>query len=119
MAGGELNVCLDGMVVDLGSLPNGGTAADSESRLFAARARPHVHAHIHITGKEKWAKRPSHRGTYTSVCIAVNFSVCGRKQKKNKLSERIFFQTLTVNQLSIRNLILSNQLVAIKLNIFT
>ncbi|GLD67105.1 NEDD4-like E3 ubiquitin-protein ligase WWP2 [Lates japonicus] len=26
--GGELNVCLDGMVVDLGSLPNGSTAAD-------------------------------------------------------------------------------------------
>uniref|UniRef100_A0A8C4GZ67 E3 ubiquitin-protein ligase n=1 Tax=Dicentrarchus labrax TaxID=13489 RepID=A0A8C4GZ67_DICLA len=31
VAGGELNVCLDGMVVDLGSLPNGSTAADSES----------------------------------------------------------------------------------------
>uniref|UniRef100_A0A3B4ZDI5 E3 ubiquitin-protein ligase n=1 Tax=Stegastes partitus TaxID=144197 RepID=A0A3B4ZDI5_9TELE len=28
VAGGELNVCLDGMVVDLGSLPNGGAAAD-------------------------------------------------------------------------------------------
>lgn len=28
VAGGELNVCLDGMVVDLGSLPNGNTAAD-------------------------------------------------------------------------------------------
>ncbi|KAM9808219.1 NEDD4-like E3 ubiquitin-protein ligase WWP2 [Neosynchiropus ocellatus] len=27
VAGGELNVCLDGMVVDLGSLPNGSTAA--------------------------------------------------------------------------------------------
>uniref|UniRef100_A0A3B4TF07 E3 ubiquitin-protein ligase n=1 Tax=Seriola dumerili TaxID=41447 RepID=A0A3B4TF07_SERDU len=33
VAGGELNVCLDGMVVDLGSLPNGSTAADSESLL--------------------------------------------------------------------------------------
>uniref|UniRef100_A0A3Q3IP26 E3 ubiquitin-protein ligase n=1 Tax=Monopterus albus TaxID=43700 RepID=A0A3Q3IP26_MONAL len=31
VAGGELNVCLDGMVVDLGSLPNGSMAADSES----------------------------------------------------------------------------------------
>ncbi|MEQ2261803.1 NEDD4-like E3 ubiquitin-protein ligase wwp2, partial [Xenotaenia resolanae] len=30
VAGGELNVCLDGMVVDLGSLPNGSTAADSK-----------------------------------------------------------------------------------------
>ncbi|XP_061833725.1 NEDD4-like E3 ubiquitin-protein ligase WWP2 isoform X2 [Nerophis lumbriciformis] len=28
VVGGELNVCLDGMVVDLGSLPNGSTAAD-------------------------------------------------------------------------------------------
>ncbi|XP_060892322.1 NEDD4-like E3 ubiquitin-protein ligase WWP2 isoform X1 [Labrus mixtus] len=28
VAGGELNVCLDGMVVDLGTLPNGSTAAD-------------------------------------------------------------------------------------------
>uniref|UniRef100_A0A8D3C442 NEDD4-like E3 ubiquitin-protein ligase WWP2 n=1 Tax=Scophthalmus maximus TaxID=52904 RepID=A0A8D3C442_SCOMX len=28
VAGGELNVCLDGMAVDLGSLPNGRTAAD-------------------------------------------------------------------------------------------
>nr|XP_015820821.2 NEDD4-like E3 ubiquitin-protein ligase WWP2 isoform X1 [Nothobranchius furzeri] len=28
VAGGELNVCLDGMAVDLGSLPNGSTAAD-------------------------------------------------------------------------------------------
>ncbi|XP_059191629.1 NEDD4-like E3 ubiquitin-protein ligase WWP2 isoform X1 [Centropristis striata] len=28
VAGGELNVCLDGMAVDLGTLPNGSTAAD-------------------------------------------------------------------------------------------
>ncbi|XP_061775953.1 NEDD4-like E3 ubiquitin-protein ligase WWP2 isoform X4 [Nerophis ophidion] len=28
VVGGELNVCLDGMVVDLGSLPNGSAAAD-------------------------------------------------------------------------------------------
>lgn len=41
VAGGELNVCLDGMVVDLGSLPNGSTAPDSESRLY------HTHAHTH------------------------------------------------------------------------
>uniref|UniRef100_A0A6Q2XZ17 E3 ubiquitin-protein ligase n=1 Tax=Esox lucius TaxID=8010 RepID=A0A6Q2XZ17_ESOLU len=34
VAGGELNVCLDGLVVDLGSLPNGSTATDSESRLI-------------------------------------------------------------------------------------
>uniref|UniRef100_A0A8C5DKB7 E3 ubiquitin-protein ligase n=1 Tax=Gouania willdenowi TaxID=441366 RepID=A0A8C5DKB7_GOUWI len=30
VAGGELNVCLDGMVVDLGSLPNGSAAVDSK-----------------------------------------------------------------------------------------
>ncbi|XP_061631230.1 NEDD4-like E3 ubiquitin-protein ligase WWP2 isoform X2 [Phyllopteryx taeniolatus] len=28
VVGGELNICLDGMVVDLGSVPNGSTAAD-------------------------------------------------------------------------------------------
>lgn len=40
VTGGELNVCLDGMVVDLGSLPNGSTAADSESHLY------HTHTHM-------------------------------------------------------------------------
>uniref|UniRef100_A0A6Q2YQN8 E3 ubiquitin-protein ligase n=1 Tax=Esox lucius TaxID=8010 RepID=A0A6Q2YQN8_ESOLU len=35
VAGGELNVCLDGLVVDLGSLPNGSTATDSESQVNA------------------------------------------------------------------------------------
>uniref|UniRef100_A0A8C3A7L6 E3 ubiquitin-protein ligase n=1 Tax=Cyclopterus lumpus TaxID=8103 RepID=A0A8C3A7L6_CYCLU len=40
VAGGELNVCLDGMVVDLGTLPNGSSAADSESCLL-----PHTHTH--------------------------------------------------------------------------
>uniref|UniRef100_A0A8C8C835 E3 ubiquitin-protein ligase n=1 Tax=Oncorhynchus tshawytscha TaxID=74940 RepID=A0A8C8C835_ONCTS len=34
VAGGELNVCLDGLVVDLGSLPNGSTATDSNSRVI-------------------------------------------------------------------------------------
>uniref|UniRef100_A0AAR2LXZ5 E3 ubiquitin-protein ligase n=1 Tax=Pygocentrus nattereri TaxID=42514 RepID=A0AAR2LXZ5_PYGNA len=38
VSGGELNVCLDGLVVDLGSLPNG-SATDSES--------PHTHTHRH------------------------------------------------------------------------
>uniref|UniRef100_A0A8C3A809 E3 ubiquitin-protein ligase n=1 Tax=Cyclopterus lumpus TaxID=8103 RepID=A0A8C3A809_CYCLU len=42
VAGGELNVCLDGMVVDLGTLPNGSSAADSESCLL-----PHTHTHTH------------------------------------------------------------------------
>uniref|UniRef100_A0A673CK89 E3 ubiquitin-protein ligase n=1 Tax=Sphaeramia orbicularis TaxID=375764 RepID=A0A673CK89_9TELE len=46
VAGGELNVCLDGMVVDLGSLPSGSTAADSESHL----------QHIH-TLRDSWEQR--------------------------------------------------------------
>uniref|UniRef100_A0A4W5MJ16 E3 ubiquitin-protein ligase n=1 Tax=Hucho hucho TaxID=62062 RepID=A0A4W5MJ16_9TELE len=45
VAGGELNVCLDGLVVDLGSLPNGSTATDSESRLA-------THTHALILTKE-------------------------------------------------------------------
>lgn len=39
VAGGELNVCLDGMVVDLGSLPNGNTAVESEFRLSNTHMR--------------------------------------------------------------------------------
>uniref|UniRef100_A0A8C1E0M9 E3 ubiquitin-protein ligase n=1 Tax=Cyprinus carpio carpio TaxID=630221 RepID=A0A8C1E0M9_CYPCA len=43
VAGGELNVCLDGLVVDLGSLPNGNAAPDkrvhlSRSNLHRARS---------------------------------------------------------------------------------
>uniref|UniRef100_A0A8C1MFY8 E3 ubiquitin-protein ligase n=1 Tax=Cyprinus carpio TaxID=7962 RepID=A0A8C1MFY8_CYPCA len=34
VAGGELNVCLDGLVVDLGSLPNGNAAPDSKSLIW-------------------------------------------------------------------------------------
>lgn len=45
VAGGELNVCLDGMAVDLGTLPNGSTAADSESRPLYP-----THTHTHIGG---------------------------------------------------------------------
>ena len=43
VAGGELNVCLDGMVVDLGSLPNGSTAADSESHLHHTSTHSRIH----------------------------------------------------------------------------
>uniref|UniRef100_A0A672RVE1 E3 ubiquitin-protein ligase n=1 Tax=Sinocyclocheilus grahami TaxID=75366 RepID=A0A672RVE1_SINGR len=35
VAGGELNVCLDGLVVDLGSLPNGSAAPDSKGETAA------------------------------------------------------------------------------------
>lgn len=55
VTGGELNVCLDGMVVDLGSLPNGSTAADSESHLY--------HTHSHTTYK--------HRGTHDELHVSL------------------------------------------------
>uniref|UniRef100_A0A669DAD2 E3 ubiquitin-protein ligase n=1 Tax=Oreochromis niloticus TaxID=8128 RepID=A0A669DAD2_ORENI len=51
VAGGELNVCLDGMVVDLGSLPNGSTAADSESCLYLSRTRTHKVNRTEMTRK--------------------------------------------------------------------
>uniref|UniRef100_A0A8C2DE53 HECT-type E3 ubiquitin transferase n=1 Tax=Cyprinus carpio TaxID=7962 RepID=A0A8C2DE53_CYPCA len=38
VAGGELNVCLDGLVVDLGSLPNGNAAPDSDARSLGSHA---------------------------------------------------------------------------------
>lgn len=97
VAGGELNVCLDGMVVDLGSLPNGSTAADSESRLYHThtqkRTRTCTHTHAEReerSQKAKWTKRVSHRGTDTSVFIVVNFTIGGRKKKKKDLSEHVY-----------------------------
>uniref|UniRef100_A0A674MDJ9 HECT-type E3 ubiquitin transferase n=1 Tax=Takifugu rubripes TaxID=31033 RepID=A0A674MDJ9_TAKRU len=67
VTGGELNVCLDGMVVDLGSLPNGSTAADSESHLY------HTHAcmqqqHINME-------------TLTLRSNAVHLSCCSWEQR--------------------------------------
>lgn len=50
VAGGELNVCLDGLVVDLGSLPNGSTATDSESRL-TTHILTHTHTHVNTYKK--------------------------------------------------------------------
>uniref|UniRef100_A0A8C6PQH2 E3 ubiquitin-protein ligase n=1 Tax=Nothobranchius furzeri TaxID=105023 RepID=A0A8C6PQH2_NOTFU len=47
VAGGELNVCLDGMAVDLGSLPNGSTAADSESCLYHTHTCTRTHTRTH------------------------------------------------------------------------
>uniref|UniRef100_A0A671S3C5 E3 ubiquitin-protein ligase n=1 Tax=Sinocyclocheilus anshuiensis TaxID=1608454 RepID=A0A671S3C5_9TELE len=47
VAGGELNVCLDGLVVDLGSLPNGSAAPDSKSC-----SQTHIHMDIY-TGEKK------------------------------------------------------------------
>uniref|UniRef100_A0A673XMJ8 E3 ubiquitin-protein ligase n=1 Tax=Salmo trutta TaxID=8032 RepID=A0A673XMJ8_SALTR len=50
VAGGELNVCLDGLVVDLGSLPNGSTATDSESP-FCSGVDQSTPLTTHPTGK--------------------------------------------------------------------
>uniref|UniRef100_H2SA30 E3 ubiquitin-protein ligase n=1 Tax=Takifugu rubripes TaxID=31033 RepID=H2SA30_TAKRU len=64
VTGGELNVCLDGMVVDLGSLPNGSTAADSESHLY------HTHACMqqqHINMETLTLRSPSFR-LYLKAC---------------------------------------------------
>uniref|UniRef100_A0A671XZV6 E3 ubiquitin-protein ligase n=1 Tax=Sparus aurata TaxID=8175 RepID=A0A671XZV6_SPAAU len=86
VAGGELNVCLDGMVVDLGSLPNGSTAADSDkcnTCLFLSlcsweqRVLPHgrvyyVDHNTKTTTWERplppgWEKRVDQRGRYYYV----------------------------------------------------
>ncbi|KPP77905.1 hypothetical protein Z043_102631 [Scleropages formosus] len=45
VAGGELTVCLDGLAVDLGSLPNGNAATGSEARLPVHYKGAHKHAH--------------------------------------------------------------------------
>lgn len=69
VAGGELNVCLDGMVVDLGSLPNGSMAADSESRLY--------HTHIHIEVKvmtQKCTEKHLHKHSHEAMCTSVLLS---------------------------------------------
>uniref|UniRef100_A0A8C9T885 E3 ubiquitin-protein ligase n=1 Tax=Scleropages formosus TaxID=113540 RepID=A0A8C9T885_SCLFO len=44
VAGGELTVCLDGLAVDLGSLPNGNAATGSEARLPVHYKGAHKHA---------------------------------------------------------------------------
>uniref|UniRef100_A0A4W5JVN4 E3 ubiquitin-protein ligase n=1 Tax=Hucho hucho TaxID=62062 RepID=A0A4W5JVN4_9TELE len=70
VAGGELNVCLDGLVVDLGSLPNGSTATDSESRLTT-----HIHTHVNTYKKVHTIFNANkmlpltHTHTFTLSCI--------------------------------------------------
>uniref|UniRef100_A0A8C2FDE7 NEDD4-like E3 ubiquitin-protein ligase WWP2 n=1 Tax=Cyprinus carpio TaxID=7962 RepID=A0A8C2FDE7_CYPCA len=56
VAGGELNVCLDGLVVDLGSLPNGNAAPDSESC---------SQTHIHQQSERCWSDTHTHTHTHT------------------------------------------------------
>uniref|UniRef100_A0AAR2JBE9 E3 ubiquitin-protein ligase n=1 Tax=Pygocentrus nattereri TaxID=42514 RepID=A0AAR2JBE9_PYGNA len=59
VSGGELNVCLDGLVVDLGSLPNG-SATDSES--------PHTHTHRHThTHTHSFSLTQTHTHTLVSL----------------------------------------------------
>uniref|UniRef100_A0A8C3A7T3 E3 ubiquitin-protein ligase n=1 Tax=Cyclopterus lumpus TaxID=8103 RepID=A0A8C3A7T3_CYCLU len=67
VAGGELNVCLDGMVVDLGTLPNGSSAADSESCLL-----PHTHTHTH-----------THMHTHTHTHTHTHLEYCVIKPKRS------------------------------------
>uniref|UniRef100_A0A8C7PUL1 E3 ubiquitin-protein ligase n=1 Tax=Oncorhynchus mykiss TaxID=8022 RepID=A0A8C7PUL1_ONCMY len=77
VAGGELNVCLDGLVVDLGSLPNGSTATDSESRLTT-----HILTHTHtLTLTKKYTLflmqtkcSHTHFHSFFLVCVHVCLS---------------------------------------------
>ncbi|KAE8295781.1 NEDD4-like E3 ubiquitin-protein ligase WWP2 [Larimichthys crocea] len=74
VAGGELNVCLDGMVVDLGSLPNGSTAADkilqsdrpnlrrTQSEETPNTAASHVRSNRHSVGGSQGGSPGSSRG---------------------------------------------------------
>uniref|UniRef100_A0A8C1T307 E3 ubiquitin-protein ligase n=1 Tax=Cyprinus carpio TaxID=7962 RepID=A0A8C1T307_CYPCA len=49
VAGGELNVCLDGLVVDLGSLPNGNAAPDSDFKSSSSGNTVLAFANKHTT----------------------------------------------------------------------
>uniref|UniRef100_A0A4W6EMV8 E3 ubiquitin-protein ligase n=1 Tax=Lates calcarifer TaxID=8187 RepID=A0A4W6EMV8_LATCA len=74
VAGGELNVCLDGMVVDLGSLPNGSTAADkilqsdrpnlrrTQSEETASTAGSHSRSNRHSVGGSQTGSPGCSRG---------------------------------------------------------
>uniref|UniRef100_A0A8C5DKK9 E3 ubiquitin-protein ligase n=1 Tax=Gouania willdenowi TaxID=441366 RepID=A0A8C5DKK9_GOUWI len=68
VAGGELNVCLDGMVVDLGSLPNGSAAVDSKFLQCCTRACKH--AHSTFPAFSKWI--------FNSMC---SFPLCSWEQR--------------------------------------
>uniref|UniRef100_A0A669EK11 E3 ubiquitin-protein ligase n=1 Tax=Oreochromis niloticus TaxID=8128 RepID=A0A669EK11_ORENI len=83
VAGGELNVCLDGMVVDLGSLPNGSTAADSESCLYLSRTRTHKVNRTEMTRK---AHRKEALGPAASVEPSSN-TTSSTEQASNSTTE--------------------------------
>ncbi|MFT7813973.1 NEDD4-like E3 ubiquitin-protein ligase WWP2 isoform X1 [Arapaima gigas] len=64
VAGGELTVCLDGLAVDLGSLPNGSAATGSEARLPVHYKGAHKHAHIEPhTQSQRWSTGGSGGGS--------------------------------------------------------
>uniref|UniRef100_A0A8C6PQZ2 E3 ubiquitin-protein ligase n=1 Tax=Nothobranchius furzeri TaxID=105023 RepID=A0A8C6PQZ2_NOTFU len=90
VAGGELNVCLDGMAVDLGSLPNGSTAADSESCLYHTHTCTRTHTRTH-TRQQSESPGESRERSLTNgelpdeqipgsgspgFCVVVNVCVC-------------------------------------------
>ncbi|XP_029697059.1 NEDD4-like E3 ubiquitin-protein ligase WWP2 isoform X2 [Takifugu rubripes] len=76
VTGGELNVCLDGMVVDLGSLPNGSTAADkllqsdrpnlrrTQSEETPSTAACHSRSNRHSVGGSQGGSPGNSRGSY-------------------------------------------------------
>ncbi|XP_029289464.1 NEDD4-like E3 ubiquitin-protein ligase WWP2 isoform X3 [Cottoperca gobio] len=75
VVGGELNVCLDGMVVDLGTLPNGSTAADktlqsdrptlrrTQSEESPITAGPHSRSNRHSVGGTQGGSPGGSRGS--------------------------------------------------------
>uniref|UniRef100_A0A674PEM6 E3 ubiquitin-protein ligase n=1 Tax=Takifugu rubripes TaxID=31033 RepID=A0A674PEM6_TAKRU len=96
VTGGELNVCLDGMVVDLGSLPNGSTAADSESTSFVHLLSLSHRSNRHSVGGSQGGSPGNSRGSYltngelneeqipaasSSVPNAVHLSCCSWEQR--------------------------------------
>uniref|UniRef100_A0A672RX06 E3 ubiquitin-protein ligase n=1 Tax=Sinocyclocheilus grahami TaxID=75366 RepID=A0A672RX06_SINGR len=91
VAGGELNVCLDGLVVDLGSLPNGSAAPDSKScsqthirhtlledghqQLEQCWSDTHTHTHS-LTHAHTHTHTRSHTHTHTHTHTLTHKSFC-------------------------------------------
>uniref|UniRef100_A0A3P9H535 E3 ubiquitin-protein ligase n=1 Tax=Oryzias latipes TaxID=8090 RepID=A0A3P9H535_ORYLA len=76
VAGGELNVCLDGMVVDLGSLPNGSAAADSESCLHTTHTNRGEANKTEMNRDSRVSSRFWHQCVSVSVLSSYDFSSC-------------------------------------------
>uniref|UniRef100_A0AAY4DHF8 HECT-type E3 ubiquitin transferase n=1 Tax=Denticeps clupeoides TaxID=299321 RepID=A0AAY4DHF8_9TELE len=79
VSGGELNVCLDGLVVDLGSLPNGSAATDISSSFHSWEQRVLPHGRVYYVDHNTktttwerplppgWEKRVDQRGRFYYV----------------------------------------------------